>query len=171
MGGAGTTQRGIVPTGTPRFFHGLPGWRTRAHRQDQAGTFVEPFIAVDFQRPACARSSRREAVGYDTGCSYLVRRQVPQGKPDRCALSSPPTSPSQKYYLANPAQAKRDLQKKRVVRTPLDIYLRRRLAARSPTPASTSRTWRKLSRFMLESWQWLEKRSTSPDDRPGYLPR
>ena len=62
-----------------------------------------------------------------------------------------------KYYLANTAQAKTDLHKAGFVRTPLDIYLRNADWKRTPDARLDVASLKKLSTFMLEKLQWLEK--------------
>ena len=77
-----------------------------------------------------------------------------------------------KYYLANTAQAKRDLHKAGFVRTPLEIYLKNADWKRDPAARVDVASLDKLSKFMLEKLQWLEK----PVDirqmvDESYLPR
>jgi ABC-type nitrate/sulfonate/bicarbonate transport system substrate-binding protein len=62
-----------------------------------------------------------------------------------------------KYYLANTAQAKADLHKAGFVRTPLEIYLKNADWKRDPNARVDVASLEKLSKFMLEKLQWLEK--------------
>ena len=77
-----------------------------------------------------------------------------------------------KYYLANMEQAKRDLHKAGFVRTPIDIYLKNADWKRDPDARVNVESLKKLSTFMLDKLQWLEK----PVNVDGmvdqsYLPR
>jgi ABC-type nitrate/sulfonate/bicarbonate transport system substrate-binding protein len=62
-----------------------------------------------------------------------------------------------KYYLANTAQAKRDLHKAGFVRTPLEIYLKNSDWKRDPGARVNVESLKKLSVFMREKLNWLEK--------------
>ena len=77
-----------------------------------------------------------------------------------------------KYYLANMEQAKTDLHKAGFVRTPLDdLPQERRLEARSGRRVDVE-SLKKLSAFMLDKLQWLEK-PVNVDSMVdlSYLPR
>jgi ABC-type nitrate/sulfonate/bicarbonate transport system substrate-binding protein len=77
-----------------------------------------------------------------------------------------------KYYLANTAQAKGDLHKSGFVRTPLEIYLKNADWKRDPNARVDVASLERLSKFMLEKLQWLEKPVNVPEmvDQ-SYLPR
>jgi len=77
-----------------------------------------------------------------------------------------------KYYLANTAQAKADLHKAGFVRTPLEIYLKNADWKRDPNARVDVESLKKLSAFMLDKLQWLEKpvNVDSMVDQ-SYLPR
>ena len=77
-----------------------------------------------------------------------------------------------KYYLANTAQAKADLHKAGFVRTPLEIYLKNADWKRDPNARVDVESLKKLSGFMLDKLQWLEKpvNVDSMVDQ-SYLPR
>jgi len=77
-----------------------------------------------------------------------------------------------KYYLGNTAQAKTDLHKAGFVRTPLPAYLKTSDWKRDPNARVDVGSLKKLSQFMLDKLQWLEK----PVNVDGmvdlsYLPR
>ena len=76
-----------------------------------------------------------------------------------------------KYYLANTEQAKRDLHKAGFVRTPIDIYLKNADWKRAPDARVNVDSLKKLSTFMLDKLQWLEK-PVNVDDMVdlSYLP-
>jgi len=145
-------------------------WRTG---KDQRGTFVEPFYSAEIARAGCASCSRgRGRRLRPRAARYLVRRQVPQGEPGRGgALSSPDYVAVTKYYLANITQAKSDLSQERIRATPLDIYLKNADWKRDPDARVDVASLEKLSRFMLEKLQWLEKPVKRPEmiDQ-SYLP-
>ncbi len=77
-----------------------------------------------------------------------------------------------RYYLANTAQAKSDLHKAGFVRTPLEIYLKTSDWKRDPNARVDVESLKKLSVFMMEKLQWLEKpvNVDSMVDQ-SYLPR
>jgi hypothetical protein len=54
-------------------------------------------------------------------------------------------------------QGKRDLHKAGFVRTPIDIYLKNADWKRDPDARVNVDSLKKLSTFMLEKLQWLEK--------------
>jgi len=62
-----------------------------------------------------------------------------------------------RYYLANTAQAKADLHKAGFVRTPLPVYLKTSDWKRDPNGRVNVESLEKLSKFMLEKLNWLEK--------------
>ncbi|MGQ0812381.1 MAG: hypothetical protein ACT4OO_14310, partial [Nitrospiraceae bacterium] len=77
-----------------------------------------------------------------------------------------------KYYLANKEQAKTDLHKAGFVRTPLPVYLKTSDWKRDPNARVDVESLKKLSQFMLEKLQWLEK-PVNVDSMVdlSYLPR
>src|SRR5436853_7496624 len=68
-----------------------------------------------------------------------------------------------KYYLTNTAQAKADLHKSGFVRTPLEIYLKNADWKRDPDARIDVPSLERLSRFMLEKLQWLDKPVNVPE--------
>jgi ABC-type nitrate/sulfonate/bicarbonate transport system substrate-binding protein len=77
-----------------------------------------------------------------------------------------------RYYLANTAQAKRDLHKAGFVRTPLEIYLKNADWKRDPAGRVDVASLKKLAVFMHEKLGWLEK-PVNVDEMVDleYLPR
>ena len=77
-----------------------------------------------------------------------------------------------KWYLANTEQAKADLHKANFVRTPLPAYLKTSDWKRDPNARVDVESLKKLSTFMLEKLQWLEK-PVNVDSMVdlSYLPR
>ena len=61
------------------------------------------------------------------------------------------------YYLSNTEQAKRDLHKAGFVKTPIDIYLKNADWKRDPAARVDVESLKKLSAFMLDKLQWLDK--------------
>jgi len=62
-----------------------------------------------------------------------------------------------RYYLANTSQAKADLHKAGFVRTPLEVYQKNSDWKRAPDGRVDVDSLEKLSKFMLEKLNWLEK--------------
>jgi ABC-type nitrate/sulfonate/bicarbonate transport system substrate-binding protein len=77
-----------------------------------------------------------------------------------------------KYYLANTEHAKTDLHKAGFVRTPLPVYLKTSDWKRDPNARVDVESLKKLSAFMLDKLQWLEK-PVNVDSMVdlSYLPR
>jgi ABC-type nitrate/sulfonate/bicarbonate transport system substrate-binding protein len=139
-----------------------------------AGTFVEPFYSAEVAKGGLRKLfTATEAVGYDHelldiwfGEKFLKAHPaaVRAFLADYVAVT--------KYYLANTEQAKRDLHKAGFVRTPLEIYLKNADWKRTPDARVDVESLRKLSVFMLDKLQWLEKpvNVDSMVDQ-SYLPR
>jgi ABC-type nitrate/sulfonate/bicarbonate transport system substrate-binding protein len=139
-----------------------------------AGTFVEPFYSAEVAKGGLRKLfTATEAVGYDHelldiwfGEKFLNAHPaaVRAFLADYVAVT--------KYYLANTEQAKRDLHKAGFVRTPLEIYLKNADWKRTPDARVDVESLRKLSVFMLDKLQWLEKpvNVDSMVDQ-SYLPR
>ena len=77
-----------------------------------------------------------------------------------------------KYYLGNMEQAKRDLHKAGFVRGAIESYLKNADWRRDPNARVDVESLKKLSSFMLEKLQWLEK-PLNVDQMvdQSYLPR
>jgi ABC-type nitrate/sulfonate/bicarbonate transport system substrate-binding protein len=139
-----------------------------------AGTFVEPFYSAEIARGGLRKLfTAVEAVGYDHELLDIwFGDRFLKANPDAVRAFLADYVAVTKYYLANTAQAKRDLHKSGFVRTPLEIYLKNADWKRDPDARVDVASLEKLSRFMLEKLQWLEKPVNVPEmiDQ-SYLPR
>jgi ABC-type nitrate/sulfonate/bicarbonate transport system substrate-binding protein len=124
-----------------------------------AGTFVEPFYSAEMAKGGLRKLfTAVEAVGFehellDLFFSEKFLKQHPEAVraflADYVAVT--------KYYLANMEQAKRDLHKAGFVRTPVDIYVKNSDWKRDPNARVNVDSLKKLTTFMLEKLQWLDK--------------
>jgi ABC-type nitrate/sulfonate/bicarbonate transport system substrate-binding protein len=124
-----------------------------------AGTFVEPFYSAEVAKGGLRKLfTAVDAVGYDHelldlffGEKFL--KQHPEAVraflADYVAIT--------KWYLANKEQGKRDLAKAGFVRTPVEIYVKNADWKRTPDARLDVDSLKKLSSFMLDKLQWLEK--------------
>jgi len=139
-----------------------------------AGTFVEPFYSAEVARGGLRKLfTATEAVGYDHELLDIwFGEKFLKAHPDAVRAFLADYVAVTKYYLANTDQAKRDLHKAGFVRTPLEIYLKNADWRRSPDGRVDVESLRKLSAFMLDKLQWLEKpvNVDSMVDQ-GFLPR
>jgi NitT/TauT family transport system substrate-binding protein len=139
-----------------------------------AGTFVEPFYSAEMAKGGLRKLfTATEAVGYDHELlSIFFGEKFLKANPDAVRAFLADYVAVTKYYLANMEQAKRDLHKAGFVRTPIDIYLKNADWKRDPDARVDVESLKKLSTFMLDKLQWLEK----PVNVDGmvdqsYLPR
>jgi ABC-type nitrate/sulfonate/bicarbonate transport system substrate-binding protein len=139
-----------------------------------AGTFVEPFYSAEVAKGGLRKLfTATEAVGYDHELLDIwFGEKFLKAHPDAVRAFLADYVAVTKYYLANTEQAKRDLHKTGFVRTPLEIYLKNADWKRDPAGRVDVESLRKLSVFMLDKLQWLEK-PVSVDSMvdQGYLPR
>ena len=173
---AGLLNAGIVPDTDAKIFPmGFPAMGDAVRTGKIAmGTFVEPFYSAELAKGGLRKLfTAVEAVGYDHelldiwfGDKFLKANPeaVRSFLADYVAVT--------RYYLANMAQAKADLHKAGFVRTPLDVYLKNADWKRDPNARVNVESLKKLSTFMLEKLQWLEKpvNVDSMVDQ-SYLPR
>ncbi len=150
---AGLINAGLVPDRdtkvVPMVFPAI-GEAVRSGKVS-AGTFVEPFYSAEMAKGGLRKLFTAEAV--------------------RAFLSD--YEAVTKYYLANTEQAKRDIHKAGgFVRTPVDIYVKNADWKRDPNARVDVESLKKLSTFMLDKLQWLEKpvRVEEMVDQ-SYLPR
>jgi ABC-type nitrate/sulfonate/bicarbonate transport system substrate-binding protein len=124
-----------------------------------AGTFVEPFYSAEMAKGGLRKLfTAVEAVGYDHELLDLwFGEKFLKAHPDAVRAFLADYVAITKYYLENTAKAKADLHKAGFVRTPLDIYLRNSDWKRDPKARVNVASLKKLSTFMLEKLQWLEK--------------
>ena len=139
-----------------------------------AGTFVEPFYSAEVAKGGLRKLfTAVDAVGYDHELLdvFFSEKFLKQHADAARAFLSDYVAVT-KYYLANMEQAKRDLHKAGFVRTPLEIYLKNADWKRDPNARVDVESLKKLSVFMLEKLQWLEKpvNVDSMVDQ-SYLPR
>jgi NitT/TauT family transport system substrate-binding protein len=124
-----------------------------------AGTFVEPFYSAEMAKGGLRKLfSATEAVGYDHELlSIFFGEKFLAANPDAVRAFLADYVAVTKYYLANMEQAKTDLHKAGFVRTPLPVYLKTSDWKRDPNARVDVESLKKLSAFMLEKLQWLEK--------------
>jgi ABC-type nitrate/sulfonate/bicarbonate transport system substrate-binding protein len=124
-----------------------------------AGTFVEPFYSAEVAKGGLRKLfTAVEAVGYDHELLDLFfSEKFLKAQPEAVRAFLADYVAVTKYYLANTEQAKRDLHKAGFVRTPIDIYLKNSDWKRDPNARVDVESLKKLSAFMLDKLQWLEK--------------
>jgi len=139
-----------------------------------AGTFVEPFYSAEMAKGGLRKLfTAVEAVGYDHELlDIFFGEKFLKANPDAVRAFLADYVAVTRYYLANTNQAKRDLHKAGFVRTPLEIYLKNADWKRDPNARVDVESLKKLSGFMLDKLQWLEK-PVNVDSMVdlGYLPR
>jgi ABC-type nitrate/sulfonate/bicarbonate transport system substrate-binding protein len=139
-----------------------------------AGTFVEPFYSAEVAKGGLRKLfTATEAVGYDHELlDIFFGEKFLKANPDAVRAFLADYVAVTKYYLANTEQAKRDLHKAGFVRTPIDIYLKNADWKRDPNARVDVESLKKLSTFMLDKLQWLEK-PVNVDSMVdlSYLPR
>jgi NitT/TauT family transport system substrate-binding protein len=139
-----------------------------------AGTFVEPFYSAELAKGGLRKLfTATEAVGYDHELlDIFFGEKFLKANPDAVRAFLADYVAVTRYYLSNTEQAKRDLHKAGFVRTPLEIYLKHADWKRNPNARVDVESLKKLSVFMLEKLQWLEKpvNVDSMVDQ-SYLPR
>jgi ABC-type nitrate/sulfonate/bicarbonate transport system substrate-binding protein len=139
-----------------------------------AGTFVEPFYSAEVAKGGLRKLfTATEAVGYDHELlDIFFGEKFLKANPDAVRAFLADYVAVTKYYLANTEQAKRDLHKAGFVRTPIDIYLKNSDWKRDPNARVDVESLKKLSQFMLDKLQWLEK-PVNVDSMVdlSYLPR
>jgi NitT/TauT family transport system substrate-binding protein len=124
-----------------------------------AGTFVEPFYSAEMAKGGLRKLfTAVEAVGYDHELlDIFFGEKFLKANPEAVRAFLADYVAVTKYYLANVEQAKRDLHKAGFVRTPIDIYLKNADWKRDPDARVNVESLKKLSTFMLDKLQWLEK--------------
>ena len=139
-----------------------------------AGTFVEPFFSAEMAKGGLRKLfTATEAVGYDHELlDVWFGEKFLKAHPDAVRAFLADYVAVTKYYLANKEQAKTDLHKAGFVRTPLPVYLKTSDWKRDPDARVDVESLKKLSTFMLDKLQWLEK-PVNVDSMVdlSYLPR
>ena len=158
----------VVPLGFPAMGDAVRSGKV------SAGTFVEPFYSAEMAKGGLRKLfTAAEAVGYEHELLDLwFGEKFLKSNPEAVRAFLADYVAVTKYYLANTAQAKRDLHKAGFVRTPLDIYLKNADWKRDPNARVNVESLKKLTLFMREKLNWLEK----PVDvdalvDQSYLPR
>jgi ABC-type nitrate/sulfonate/bicarbonate transport system substrate-binding protein len=173
---AGLINAGLVPDRdtkvVPMVFPAI-GEAVRSGKVS-AGTFVEPFYSAEMAKGGLRKLfTAVEAVGYDHELLDLFfGDKFLKDHPEAVRAFLSDYVAVTKYYLANTDQAKRDIHKAGFVRTPVDIYVKNADWKRDPNARVNVDSLKKLSTFMLDKLQWLEK----PVNVDGmvdqsYLPR
>jgi len=138
------------------------------------GTFVEPFYSAETAKGGLRPLfTAVKAVGYDHELLDLwFGEKFLKAQPDAVRAFLTDYVAATRYYLANTAQAKRDIHKAGFVRTPLEIYLKNADWKRDPNARVDVASLNKLAIFMQDKLQWLEK-PVSVDEMVdlGHLPR
>ena len=124
-----------------------------------AGTFVEPFYSAERAKGGLRTLfTAVDAVGYDHELlDIFFGEKFLKQHPDAVRAFLADYVAVTKYYLSNMEQAKRDLHKAGFVKTPIDIYLQNADWKRDPNARVDVESLKKLSTFMHEKLQWLDK--------------
>jgi len=158
---AGLLNAGLAPDKDTKVFPlGFPamGDAVRTGKVG-AGTFVEPFYSAEMAKGGLRKLfTAVEAVGYDHELLDIwFGEKFLKAQPGAVRAFLADYVAVTKYYLANTAQAKRDLHKAGFVRTPLEVYLKNADWKRDANARVDVASLEKLSTFMLDKLQWLEK--------------
>jgi ABC-type nitrate/sulfonate/bicarbonate transport system substrate-binding protein len=139
-----------------------------------AGVFVEPFYSAEMAKGGLrSLFTATEVLGYDHELlDIFFGEKFLKSNPEAVRAFLSDYVAVTRYYLANTVQAKTDLHKAGFVRTPLEVYLKTSDWKRTPDGRVNVDSLKKLSTFMLDKLQWLEK----PVNVDGmvdqsYLPR
>ncbi len=138
------------------------------------GTFVEPFYSAEASKGGLRTLfTAVKAVGYDHELLDLwFGEKFLKAQPDAVRAFLADYVAVTRYYLANQAQAKRDIHKAGFVRTPLEIYLKNADWKRDPSARVDVASLKRLAVLMHEKLGWLEK-PVNVDEMVdlGHLPR
>jgi ABC-type nitrate/sulfonate/bicarbonate transport system substrate-binding protein len=173
---AGLLNAGLVPDKDAKVFSiGFPAMGDSVRTgKIQAGTFVEPFYSAEMAKGGLRKLfTAVEAVGYDHELLDLwFGEKFLKAHPDVVRAFLADYVAVTKYYVSNVEQAKRDLHKAGFVRTPLEIYLKNADWKRDPNARVDVASLKKLTAFMQEKLQWLDK-PVNVDEMvdQSYLPR
>ncbi len=138
------------------------------------GTFVEPFYSAEVAKGGLrALFTAVKAVGYDHELlDVWFGEKFLKAQPEAVRSFLTDYVSATRYYLANQAQAKRDLHNAGFVRTPLELYLTNADWKRDPGGRVDVASLKKLAVFMHKKLGWLEK-PVNVDEMVdlGHLPR
>ena len=158
---AGLLNAGLVPDKDTKVFPmAFPGMGDAVRTgKIGAGTFVEPFYSAEVAKGGLRKLfTAVEAVGYDHELLDIwFGEKFLKAQPGAVRAFLADYVAVTKYYLAFTEQAKRDLHKTGFVRTPLEIYLKNADWKRHPAARVDVASLERLSTFMLDKLQWLEK--------------
>lgn len=158
---AGLLNAGLAPdTDTKVFPMGFPAMGDAVRTgKVSAGTFVEPFYSAEVAKGGLRKLfTAVEAVGYDHELLDIwFGEKFLKAQPEAVRAFLADYVAVTKYYLANTAQAKRDIHKAGFVRTPLEIYLKNSDWKRDPGARVNVESLKRLAELMLGKLQWLEK--------------
>jgi ABC-type nitrate/sulfonate/bicarbonate transport system substrate-binding protein len=173
---AGLLNAGLAPDKDTKIFPmGFPAMGDAVRSgKIQAGTFVEPFYSAEVAKGGLRKLfTAVEAVGYDHELlDIFFGEKFLKAHPEAVRAFLADYVAVTRYYLANTAQAKADLHKAGFVRTPLEVYVRNADWKRDPNGRVDVASLEKLSKFMLDKLQWLEKPVNVKDMVDlSYLPR
>jgi ABC-type nitrate/sulfonate/bicarbonate transport system substrate-binding protein len=143
----------VVPMGFP-----VIGDAVRSGKVS-AGVFVEPFYSAEMAKGGLRKLfSATEVLGYDHELlDIFFSEKFLKANPGAVRAFLADYVAVTRYYLANREQAKTDLHKAGFVRTPLPVYLKTSDWKRDPGGRVDVGSLEKLSKFMLEKLDWLEK--------------
>jgi len=143
----------VVPMGFP-----VIGDAVRSGKVS-AGTFVEPFYSAEMAKGGLRTLfTAVDSVGYEHELlDIFFGEKFLKANPDAVRAFLADYVAVTKYYLANTAQAKADLHKAGFVRTPLEVYQKNSDWKRTADGRVNVESLEKLSKFMLEKLNWLEK--------------
>jgi len=173
---AGLLNAGLAPDRDTKVFPlGFPAMGDAVRTgKVSAGTFVEPFYSAEVAKGGLRKLfTAVEAVGYDHELLDIwFGEKFLKAQPGAVRAFLADYVAVTKYYLANTAQAKRDLHKAGFVRTPLEIYLKNSDWKRDPGARINVESLKRLAELMAGKLQWLEKPVKVEEmvDQ-GYLPR
>jgi ABC-type nitrate/sulfonate/bicarbonate transport system substrate-binding protein len=124
-----------------------------------AGVFVEPFYSAEMAKGGLrSLFNAVDSVGYEHELlDIFFGEKFLKAHPAAVRAFLADYVAVTRYYLANTAQAKTDLHKAGFVRTPLPVYLKTSDWKRDANGRVNVESLEKLSKFMLEKLNWLEK--------------
>lgn len=158
---AGVLNAGLVPDRDVKFVPmAFPAMGTAIRSEKVSmGTFVEPFYSAEKAKGGLRPLfTATEAVGYDHELLDLwFGEKFLKAQPDVVRAFLADYIAVTRYYVANKEQAKRDLHKAGFVRTPVEMYVKNLDWKRDPNGRVDVASLKKLSTFMLEKLNWLEK--------------
>jgi ABC-type nitrate/sulfonate/bicarbonate transport system substrate-binding protein len=158
---AGLINAGLVPDKDTKVIPlGFPAMGDAVRTgKVSAGTFVEPFYSAERAKGGLRTLfTAVDSIGYDHELlSIWFGEKFMSANPDAVRAFLADYVAVTKYYLANMAQAKADIHKAGFVRTPLDVYQKNADWKRDPNARVDVESLKKLSSYMLDKLQWLDK--------------